>query len=231
MSLVVVLVRARNPLNIGAVARAMSNFAVADLRCVGTYQPSFREAKSAVDADLVMQSAQVFSSLAEAVADCTFVIGTSASLDRDLATKPKSLHDTDEIRTQIAKGGRAALLFGSEKTGLSREELSYCHNVLRIPTRPEHGSMNLGQAAAVVLYELTRKPIHAEHEPHARARGAELQRLEQAWLSSLQNSGYVKPNTERASTENLRALIRRLDLSEEDAGLLTGMWSKVLKQN
>src|SRR5947209_13020424 len=173
MSLVVVLVRARNPLNIGAVARAMSNFVVADLRCAGTYEPSFREAKSAVDADAVMQSAQVLSSLAEAVADCTFVVGTSASLDRDLATESSSLHDVEEIRAQMANG-RTALLFGSEKTGLSRDEVSYCHRVLRIPTRPEHGSMNLGQAAAVVLYELTRKPFPAAYVMHGRATVAQL---------------------------------------------------------
>ena len=207
----------------------MSNFGVADLRCVGSYEPSFREAKSAVDADAVMQSAQVFASLPDAIADCTFVIGTSASLDRDFALGPLSLNHADEVRAQMAEG-RTALLFGSEKTGLSRDELSYCHRVLRIPTRPEHGSMNLGQAAAVLLYELTRKPISAAHEPRAGATGAELQRLEQAWLSALQHTGYIKPNTDLVSTEKLRTLIRRLDLSEEDAALMTGMWSKVLKQ-
>jgi len=102
--------------------------------------------------------------------------------------------------------------------------------VLRIPTRPEHGSMNLGQAAAVVLYELTRKPFPAAYVMHARATVAQLQRLEQAWFSALQNTGYIKPNTDRASIESLRGLIRRLDLCEEDALLLTGMWSKVIRR-
>jgi tRNA C32,U32 (ribose-2'-O)-methylase TrmJ len=132
------------------------------------------------------------------------------------------------IREHVASGARAALLFGSEKRGLSNEDLSYCHWLMRIPTREEHISMNLGQAVAVCLYELIRSeslPVAAEAP--ALATGAELDRMERALFEALLASGYAKPGAEAATEEKARRLIRRMQLSSEDAEAWTGMLAKM----
>src|SRR4029077_14604693 len=154
----IVLVAARNPLNIGASARAMSNFGCHHLRVVSPYEAGFREARSAVGASAVLAAAEEFKNVAEAVADCTLVVGTTAVRHRDLQHTLRRLEDGARlIRKRLGSGSnRVALLFGSEKFGLSKEDMSHCHWLLRIPTHEENISMNLGQAVAVCLYELIR---------------------------------------------------------------------------
>ena len=222
-----VLVAARNPLNIGAAARAMSNFGFVRLRVVNCYDIAFREARSAVGAPDVLANAEEFSSVAEAVADCGLVVGTTAA---ELRTLEQPLHRLDVggkmIRTQLAIG-RVALLFGSEKRGLSNDDLNYCHWLMRIPTREVHGSMNLGQAVAVCLYELIREEnADAAVELKKRASGAALERMTEALLGALADSGYIKPGMSAATEDKARRLVRRMCLTEEDAELWTGMLAK-----
>jgi tRNA/rRNA methyltransferase len=152
----IVLVRARNPLNIGAAARAMSNFGALDLRLVTPYEKSFREAVSAVGAAPLLANAREFDSVEEAIRDCSLVVGTTAIGNRELQHDLVSLEPGGKkIRKKLA-GGRVAILFGPEKTGLSNRDLSHCHWLMRIPTRAEHRSMNLAQSVAIVVYELSR---------------------------------------------------------------------------
>src|SRR5258706_4813141 len=164
----VVLVSPRNPLNIGAAARAMSNFGFFDLRLVNPYEVAFREAKSAVKAQRVMEQAREFPTLAEAVADCALVVGTTAKGPRALEHPLRRLElGARQIKKALASA-RVALLFGSEKFGLSNDDMSHCNWLMRIPTREEHGSMNLGQAVAVCLYEIIRSPAAAKVKPAVR---------------------------------------------------------------
>ena len=158
---VVVLVRARNPNNIGAVARAMHDFGFRHLRIVNEYEVPFETARSAVDASEVVAEAKVCASVTEAVADCTLLVGATAVGERALQHPLHVLPDAaGKIGSELAGEGRVALLFGSEKTGLSNDELSHCHWLLTIPMEVReqirHPSMNLGQAVAVCLYELVR---------------------------------------------------------------------------
>src|SRR6266853_5155444 len=155
-SLRVVLVATRNPLNIGAAARAMSNFGFPRLRLVNPYEPAFREARSAVGASMVLASAEVYENVAEAVADCTLVVGTTAVRHRDLHHPIRRLEAGARLLRKHLASSRVALLFGSEKRGLSNDDLSHCHWLMRVPTCEENISMNLGQAAAVCLYEVVR---------------------------------------------------------------------------
>jgi tRNA/rRNA methyltransferase len=153
----VVLVSPRNPLNIGAVARAMANFGFRRLAVVAPYEEHWREAKSAVGATDLLENAQRVERLAEAVADCTFVIGTGTLEHR----KPEQtviplLELAPFVDAEFARGGRVALVFGPEKRGLTREDLALCHMLVEIPTDSRQPSMNLGQAVAVCLYELAR---------------------------------------------------------------------------
>ncbi|MFY9844460.1 MAG: TrmJ/YjtD family RNA methyltransferase [Terriglobales bacterium] len=223
----VVLVAARNPLNIGAAARAMSNFGVLRLRVVNPYEVAFREARSAVGASAVLAKAEEYASVAEAVADCKLVVGTTAVGNRELQHRLLPLDGGGRLIKRQLKMGPVALLFGSERFGLSNEEMSHCHWVTRIPTREEHGSMNLGQSVAVCLYELVRGRKTAaragiKKERINPAKSGEMERLTQSLLDVLRTSGYVKPQA-AAAEEKLRRLVRRMQLNANDAEVLLGM--------
>src|ERR1700742_3541201 len=158
----VVLVRARNPNNIGAVARAMHGFGFSDLRLVNDYSVGFEKAKSAVDAFDILAAAREFPNVADAVADCSLVVGTTAVGERRQEHSLYTLAHAGTIIHSTATNARVALLLGSEKTGLSNDARSHCHWLMTIPMHVtpglRHASMNLGQAAAVCLYELVRQP-------------------------------------------------------------------------
>jgi tRNA/rRNA methyltransferase len=227
-NLSVVLVAVRNPLNIGAAARAMSNFGVKSLRVVNPYEAAFREARSAVGAAGLLAAAEKYDGVAEAVEDCNLVVGTSAVGKRDLQHRLLPLEQGARLIKRQLKTGRVALLFGSERYGLSNEELSHCHWLMRIPTREEHGSMNLGQAVAVSLYELVRGRKAASAKSAAAkkdkipAKSADVERLTQVLFQVLRVSGYIEPRAV-AAEEKLRRLIRRLQLNAADAAVLVGM--------
>lgn len=225
----VVLVRPRNPLNIGAAARAMSNFGVLHLRLVQPWEPSYQNARSAVGASQVLHDSQVLDSVAEAVADCALVVGTTAVGARDLHHPLYELEDGARRMREAAQSGKVALLFGSEKTGLSNTELSHCHFLTRIPTRVEHISMNLGQAVAIAIYELARgsQPKPPEHEWHA-APTAQMERITELLSKALGVSGYQRWPASAAEAEKLRRLVRRLTLNEADAEVVLGMLRKIL---
>lgn len=233
----VVLVSTRNPLNIGAAARAMSNFGFLHLRVVNPYELAFREARSAVSAAPLLARAEEFKSLAEAVADCSLVVGTTALSRRDPQHAVRDLQDGARAIRKRLGSGRVALLFGSEKRGLSNEDLSHCHWLMRIPTRKEHRSMNLGQAVAVCVYEVARdaKPLSAQEESEHAAAG-DLERLTSLLLEALQTSGYLRSDSARRSKsrsaapaeEKVRRFIRRMNLTAEDAELLLGMLRQIL---
>lgn len=232
----VVLVNTRNPLNIGAAARAMSNFGFLHLRVVNPFELAFREARSAVGAAPLLAQAEEFKSLAEAIGDCALVVGTTALSRRDPRHKIRDLQEGARLIRRRLATGRVALLFGSEKRGLSNEDLSHCHWLLRIPTREEHRSMNLGQAVAVGLYELARdpKPPSAPGKA-ALATAGDLERLTSLLQDALQASGYVKNSQGRPKSrsagpieEKIRRLIRRMKLSSKDAALLLGMLRQIL---
>jgi tRNA/rRNA methyltransferase len=253
--LAVVLVRTRNPLNIGAVARAMQNFGVRDLRVVQAYEASFREARSAVGAGRVLADAPEFATLGEAVADCRLVLGTTAARRRELQQRVIELEDAAQEVQGAFAAGRVALLFGSEKHGLTREDLDYCHALLRIGTDAEQPSMNLGQAAAVCLWELTRsrcgrglvdaggergesssgagearlrngEPGLCDKDP--KAVSGDLDRLGALLFELLEAGGYTHPETAASTDAEVRRLLRRLHVTEGDTHLLMGMVRKLL---
>jgi TrmH family RNA methyltransferase len=225
----VVLVSSRNPLNIGAAARAMSNFGVRHLRVVNPYQPAFREARSAVGAADVLAAAKQFDTVAEAVADCALVVGTTAVRHRTLQQPLRRLEDGARlIRRRLGKNN-VALLFGSEKFGLSNDDLSHCHWLLRVPTADANISMNLGQAVAVCLYELIRDaktPRLAEKLPPASS--AEVERITAMLLDALHLSGFLELRRVADSDQRIRRLVRRLNLPERDAVIWLGMLRQIV---
>jgi len=225
----VVLVSTRNPLNIGAAARAMTNFGFSRLRVVNPYEPAFREAKSAVGAGKVLAGAQQFENVNEAVADCTLVVGTTAVRHRRLEHSLERLEaGARKIRRRL-KTGRVALLFGSEKFGLTNEELSHCHWLMRVPTCEQNISMNLGQAVAVCLYELIRDAKAARGAENLQlASAGETERITQKLIEALAVSGFLDLRRVRDSEERIRRLVRRLRLPARDAVIWLGMLRQML---
>lgn len=226
----VVLVETRNPLNIGAAARAMSNFGFTNLRLVNPYDRAFTEARSAVRSHYILEQAQIFDDIAAAVADCTLVVGTTAVGNRDLHVPLYRLEDGAPIIREQLNHSHVALLFGSEKFGLSNEHLSHCHWLLRIPTRQEHGSMNLGQAVAICAYELRRDASAAAHryEPSPPADAENYERLTLLMVDLLNRSGYVNERTSKSTEVKVRRLIRRLGIPSSDAETWLGILRQIL---
>jgi TrmH family RNA methyltransferase len=232
----VVLIASRNPLNIGAAARAMSNFGSLHLRVVHPYDLAFREARSAVDAEPVLTAAEEHATVAEAVADCSLVLGTT---DGSRRTPRETLERLEAgaatLRKHLRSGGRAALLFGSEKVGLSNQNLSHCDFLVRIPTRTEHPSMNLGQAVAVVLYEIVRES-KSEDTPalgtvldgETISTAGERERLVAVLLEALERSGYVHKGHDPTSEERLRRLVRHLHLTQSELYEWIGLIRQIL---
>jgi TrmH family RNA methyltransferase len=226
--LTVVLVSPRNPLNVGAAARAMSNFGFSRLRVVNPYEVAFREARSAVGASFVLHRAEEYESLAEAVADCTLVVGTTAARKRELQHTLHSLPDGSPLIRKRLRTSRVALLFGSEKRGLSNEDFSHCHWLMRIPTREEHGSMNLGQAVAVCLYEIARAaPAKQAANPNL-AIAAEVEVITSRLFEALTLSGYVKPHSAASTEQKIRRMVRRLAIPAPDAEVWLGILRQIL---
>jgi TrmH family RNA methyltransferase len=225
----VVLVATRNPLNIGAAARAMSNFGFSHLRLVTPYEPAFREARSAVGASQLLASAEVFGSVAEAVADCTLVVGTTAVRHRDLHHPLRRLEDGARLLRKHLASSRVALLFGSEKRGLSNEDFSHCHWLMRIPTCEQNISMNLGQAVAVCLYEVVRlAKVAARQEKPKAATAGDVERITKVLLEALDVSGYLNRRRVSDSENRIRRLVRRLHLAADDTDAWLGMLRQIV---
>jgi TrmH family RNA methyltransferase len=233
----VVLVATRNPLNIGAVARAMSNFGFFRLHLVNPYEPSFLEARSAVGAAELLANAQVFATVGEAVADCTLVVGTTAVGTREIRQPLKFLEEGGRAihkhlrslkSAKAEKNNEVAILFGSEKFGLSNEDLSRCNWLLRIPTRDEHRSMNLGQAVAICLYELARSSKRTVPADKANpATAGDIDRVADSLLEALQFAGSLDSRSAVTTGQKLRRLMRRHNLTAEDAKFWLGMLGQI----
>jgi tRNA/rRNA methyltransferase len=259
--LTVVLVGARNPSNIGAAARAMQDFGFSDLRVVNEYGAPFdaaqleaeraeaeqllsAEVKSAVAAESVMRNARRFDAVAGAIADCTLVVGTTAIGGREMRQAVEPLRQTAEAMLGALaerEDARVALLFGSEKTGLTNEQLSHCKLLTTIPMfqpqgaaangkPPRHLSMNLGQSVAVCLYELSREGFEGARElpvlREAPATADDRERLTQMLLDVMQATDYARRFPANASEPLVRQLVQQLGSTHREA--MT--WMGVLKQ-
>jgi tRNA/rRNA methyltransferase len=253
----VVLVSPRNPLNIGAAARAMANFGLQRLSVVAPFAPTWREARSAIGAPEQLLNAIESPTLAEAVAACTLVVGTGTITYRKPEQKVVSLPDLPPlVAEKLARGGRVALVFGSEKHGLTRDDLAFCHILVEIPTDPRQPSMNLSQAVAVCLYELSAHAVSDEQslasekgtsfspyiKPAESTRAlapegdssspatpsAHLELLVGVIEESMQAAGYSPRAMQPANRHDLRLLLRRLALSARDTRRILGLFRRIL---
>jgi tRNA/rRNA methyltransferase len=243
----VILVRPRNPLNMGAAARAMANFGFQNMGVVEPYTPHWREARSAVGAPELLRDAKESASLPEALAECTLAVGTGTLTYRKAEQQVVQLPALGPlVERELARGGRVAIVFGPENHGLSRDDLSFCHVLVEIPTDVRQPSMNLGQAVAVCLYELSSRVFSALEEspaPHVSPERSEcstlptpgpavssgtLDLLSGLIEETMTAAGYSPHSMQAANRHDLRLLVRRLGLNPADARRALGLFRRIL---
>jgi len=232
----VVLVRPRNPNNVGAAARAMANFGLNDLAVVDPYEPVWRESVAALDgAEAVLRLARRLS-FPEAVGDCHLVLGTSTGKRRNLSQPLVLLPELrDFLGRNLPPKGRAAIVFGPEKSGLRNEDLDRCHAWLKIPTLDEAPSMNLGQAVAVVGYEIARAAAKgsAAALPAKKRVLPPARQMENLLATISRVAGrldYRDAAFRGAQIKHLRHSILRWNLDRADAGRLLLLFEKIARQ-
>ena len=205
----------------------MKNFGLTELVVVSPHRPVWDETVSAVNADDVIAHARVVETIAEAVADCALVVGT---IDRTRVEPKQIIYTPANLSRDLRETSlRLALLFGSEKNGLTNEDLSHCHRRMSIPTQADCPSMNLGQAVAVCCYELMRDRTQPSTEiisPVAATAG-EVEAALRLALEVLRLSEFSLPGGEAELTLRLRRSLLRFDLTEREAKTLCGALRKI----
>jgi len=177
----------------------------------------------------LLAEAEEFRTVGDAISDCGLIVGTTAVHRRVLKHPLRRLdEDGGKLIREELSSGRVALLFGSEKVGLSTEDFSHCHWLLHVPTVHDHISMNLGQAVAVCLYEIARS-VDPERAPEEirRASAGEVELITSILLDALRVSGYVKPGTEVVMGDKARRLVRRMNLQPGEATVWLGMLRQI----
>ncbi len=216
----IVLLRPRNPENLGAVARVMKNFALDDWAVVALGTHDFAAARRvAVHAEDLLDRPRVVAALDDAVADCAWVVGTSS---RRLRHR-RQLAPAEVASEALGRApGRTALVFGDEQSGLSNAELARCHDLSAIPADEAQPSLNLAQAVAVYAWELREAALVAGTGRARRAvegaTDAELSRVEEALRAALRASRFLA-GPERHAVRDLHATLRRAHLSRREARL------------
>lgn len=218
----VVLVRPSRPGNVAAACRAMKNMGLGSLRLVGP--PAGLEAAEAralaYGAWDVLDGARVAPTLREATADATLVVGTTGrALPR--AWTPRQLAEEGPAR---AAGGRTAVVFGPEATGLRNDELALCHVTVHIPSDPAHPSLNLAQAVLVLAYEIRVSALPAApSSEEERATAGEIESALEDLAGALLAIGYLNPDNPGKVLAELRGLLARAGPTPREASLLRGM--------
>jgi tRNA/rRNA methyltransferase len=223
----IVLVRPQLGENIGKAARAMLNFGLTDLRLVNPRDgwPNPGAGPAASGADIVLEKAQVFGSVAEAVADCPFVYATTVR-KRGLVVPVVSPEET--AREVRANSGRSAILFGAERSGLETDEVAIAQKIVTVPINPEFRSLNLAQAVILIAYEWSKHcglavPTEGD-EAEARAPQEDLEGLIAQWNEALEKAGYFFPPDRKPTTLNtIRTILSKAGWSTREIQAMRGM--------
>lgn len=232
-SIRIILVNTTHPGNIGATARAMKNMGLKDLYLVDPYQfPHVEATARASGADDLLEKAKVVPTLAEAVKDCGFVIGTTART-RGIPWPVLDLRTAAKKTLVEAERGPVAILFGQERAGLTNEELEYCHAVINIPCNPEYTSLNLAQAVQLVTYEIRMSWLEQQEKPIAAkkfrldrpASAAEMEGFYEHLRETLIQIGFLNPMEPKKIMRRMIRLFNRTQLEKREINILRGMLS------
>ncbi|MGZ8998810.1 MAG: RNA methyltransferase [Allosphingosinicella sp.] len=223
----IVLVRPQLGENIGKAARAMLNFGLTDLRLVSPRDgwPNPSAGPSASGADLVLERARVFDSVAEAVADCPFVYATTVR-KRGLVVPVVS---PEQVAREIhEQHSQSAILFGAERSGLETEEVALAGKIVTVPVNPDFRSLNLAQAVILVAYEWSKHvelavPTEGD-EAEPRAPHEHLEGLVQQLFGALEKADYFHPPDRTPTTKNtLRTILTKANWSTREIQAIRGI--------
>ena len=226
MDPVIVLVRPQLGQNIGKAARAMLNFGLSEMRLVTPRDgwPNPDAGPAASGADVVLERAKLFDTVAEAIADCSHVFASTVRR-RDLVMPvlgPEQM--ADQIRTSAE---RSAILFGAERSGLETDEVALANAIVTVPINPEFGSLNLAQAVILLAYEWSRRadlaqPPAKELEPPAPH--SEIEGLIRQLDGELEQKGYFHPPSRTQSTRNtIRTIFTKTSWSSREVKAVRGI--------
>jgi len=233
MSVVVVLHRPQDLVNIAGVVRAMKNFELSRLRVVTPKEyDAYRIEGIAHNTGDVLKHVALFASLDDALADCTHVVGLTARQ----RTAKRNLQRPAEAAPEIlaaGEAGTAAVVLGPEDTGLSNDELDRCHRIVTIPTNPSYASLNLVQAFTVMGYELLRArgaaPFKAPRREAEPATQEELERLFEDAGKALEAINFFKTRERDRVMRSVREAVHRVPLDQREAKLLRAMCIEVVR--
>jgi tRNA/rRNA methyltransferase len=227
----IILVRPQLGENIGMAARAMLNCGLSSLRLVAPRDgwPNDKALRAASGADIVLEKAGLFDSVADAVADLEHVVATTAR-SRELSQRILTARSAaSEMRGWIAQGGRVGILFGPERTGLENDDIVHADTALSIPLNPQFSSLNVAQAVLLVAYEwatagdATPSERMSDHAGRLASK-AELQNLFDHLERALDQSGFLRHKEMRPSMVlNLRALLQRAAMTEQEVRTFHGV--------
>jgi TrmH family RNA methyltransferase len=210
----------------------MSNFGLKDLAVVEPLHPNWRDGSGSAKYGVPLLAKARVLSLEKAVQGCAVVLGTASAHNRAFRRDELTLPALRSwLKRRVPEGGKAAILFGSERNGLVNHELDYCHAVLRIPTVPEAPSMNLGQAVALTAYELA-KPLL---EKSVRAAASEavngplLEALVDTAMAAMKKARVNNHLEDRARRDKFRRGVLRWRLTRDDAAWLRGLLVRLIK--
>ncbi len=230
MSISIILVRPRNPQNIGAAARAMGNFGLEDLRVVDPYAPVWQEAVSAVDAHYILSNAKVYGDILSATGDCNLIIATTALKNRKVGQQIVSLPDIQNFLADY-KDQNIAIVFGPEKTGLTAQEIEIAHAVLNIPTTAKVPSINLAQAVILCCYELSKNTIKTKRVGTKRLPTVKEQQMVAENIKQLLTLLDLPPTLSKGVTDKkLNDLNARHALSKENIFFINTIVTKLLNR-
>jgi len=242
----VVLVHTSHPGNIGSAARAMKTMGFSDLCLVSPKSfPDEQANTMASSAEDLLDNATVVDTLQDAIADCQLVIGTSARSERSLSWNVFEPRRCGEVvNDELIKNNEAkvALVFGRERTGLTNEELSFCHHLVHIPTNPDYSSLNVASAVQILAYECrvsllaeknTKEADSKEEQGEEIVNSKDMQGYYDHLEKLMIEAEFLDPEEPRLLMSRLRRLYGRLQISRSEMNILRGMlvaFSKKIKR-
>lgn len=223
MNINIVLVRPSHPGNIGAAARAMKTMGLSQLSIVKPMVEVNNEAYSrATHAVDVLENCRVYSDIASAISKAQLVVGTSAR-SRNLSWP---IIDSRELFDVCSDYAEVAILFGNERTGLTNQELSFCHKILHIATNPSCSALNLAAAVQIIAYELSNSRI-SKIEFSENATVEELDNLYNHLHDVIKQLSFIKATSSENILLKIKCMLQRCEPHSNEVAILRGLLTSI----
>ncbi len=231
LNICIVLVEPKGSLNIGSTCRAMLNFGLSELRLVNPLTSHLNDEarRMAVRATPLLEQAEIYNSLAEAVADCHFTMGATRRLGK---YRQNFMYPEDAAKhiLPLAEQDKTAIVFGREDQGLSTAELDLCQRLITIPTHTKLPSLNLAQAVNVCLYELHKAEISLRNnkkQSKKLARNDKLEAMIQHMRETMIDLNFLDPQNPDHILRSFRQIFGRAQLNDREVQIMHGLWSQI----